>query len=157
MRFPLRWYGKRDGEREQAEQDYQAQLRAWARESPMPLALCTLIRVVSIHDGLVRRFVMDRARKTAHLRIRCGWNQVGYYDLDLWFRGVWFPGTTVKKLERLAARAPYGPDALHDEIDRDDHGRWIHRIEFWRDRETQVTFTDLALKLSPRLDRYSRR
>jgi len=154
MRFPLRWHGDLDGEKERAEEEYQARIDSW---SGLPLALWALNAGISIHDGKVRRFVVDRTHKTAHLRIRCGWIQVGYYDLDLRFRGVWFPGTTVAKLERLAARAPNGPDALHEEIDRDEAGRWIYRIKLWRDREVQITFTDLALEMTPRLDRYSRR
>lgn len=155
MRFPHRFDWDDEGRSEQDEAAYQAQLAQWWQE--MPYSIAMLARGISVHDGKIRRFGIDRARRTAHLRIRCGWIQVGYYDLDLRFRGVWFPGTTVAKLERLAARGPTTPDALHEEIDRDDAGRWIYRIKLWRDREVQITFTDLALEMTPRLDRYSRR
>ena len=117
----------------------------------MPATVYTLAYGVNIHDGRLRAVLFDRPRATLMLSMRCGDNQVGYYDLDLVYRDVILTAAAVEVLREVASTSD--AEALYDELDVSDAGSWVHSILFWPDREISVTFGRLALKLEPMPDR----
>ena len=49
----------------------------------LPEELATFATKISMHDGLIRRVLVDREADTLALEMLCGDLQVGYFDLDL--------------------------------------------------------------------------
>ena len=99
--------------------------------SQWPPDVQTLATLVSLHDGLIRKFAWNMQEAALFLRLRCGDNQVGYFDLDLHYSGVLF--SPVNWANLVALNASKNSSALYDEVDEED-GRFVHRILFISDR-----------------------
>lgn len=82
---------------------------------------------INLHDGLIRKFVWNTHQATLFLRLRCGDNQVGYFDLDLHYSGVLF--SQYDWMSLLTLNANKNSSALYDEVD-EEAGRFVHRILF---------------------------
>ena len=89
---------------------------------------------ISLHDGLIRELSWDTQEATLFLCLRCGDNQVGYFDLDLHYSGVHFSPLDWASL--LTLNANKNSSALYDEVDEED-GRFVHRILFISDRRVR--------------------
>ena len=125
------------------------------RISPLlPGTVWTLARGVNIHDGLIRSVDLRRKRRALKLALRCGDLQVGYYDLDLAYRGVDWAASNLRDLASIARNVR--TEAAYDEVDADStdgETRAFHRIIFQPKGEIEVVFVRLGLKLVPRRGR----
>ena len=68
--------------------DYETVLPSYWRhfdriKGSLPAPLVTFATKLSIHDGLIRRVVVDQEADTLALELLCGDLQIGYFDLDL--------------------------------------------------------------------------
>jgi hypothetical protein len=126
-----------------------------AFDPPLPAALRSLTRSISVHDGRIRRLMLDRHRNRLRLELRCGDLSEGYFDLTLEYRGVDANSGEAAVLAALARDTTV--EALHDEIDRVGGGRYVHRILFSSMDEVVVEFDELALRVEPRRGREFRR
>jgi hypothetical protein len=81
----------------------------------------------------------------------CGDLQVGYFDLDLLYRGV---SVTDEALAVLAAAArDRRTEILYDEVDLQLRKRYVHRMLLWPSGEADIVFSDLELACRARQDR----
>ena len=109
------------------------------------------IKVVDLHDGLIRKIVIDHTEKTLGLDLRCGNLQVGYYDVDIQYRGIQL-GRPVVAI--LAGVAQAEGEILSDELDIVDDGGFEHRIIFDSYEEISILFGDLVFKKTMQDGRY---
>jgi hypothetical protein len=155
MRFLTReWHSglHSDEVAEQVEDDYRRHITAVLPQLPPPLR--DLARGVDLHDGLIRLVEVDVAARELRLALRCGDLQVGYFDLDLCYRGV-----RIDLLDRavldIIARDPT-TEVLYSEVDVFDDDVFVHRVLFSPFyREIHVVFTGLSMTRTPRSDRYA--
>ncbi len=130
----------------------------------LPPDVQTFAASVSLHDGLLSRAVADTEQATLRLTLRCGDNQVGYFDLDLHYIQVLFTPEAVESLAGLAASPSFEDmhnmyrcsEALYDELDRESE-TFVHRILFLRGREWHemtVRFGQMQWRTTPREFRY---
>ena len=68
----------------------------------LPGPVQTLARGVNIHDSLIRSVDLRVRRRTLKLALRCGDKQVGYYHLDLVYRGVDWDASNLRELASIA-------------------------------------------------------
>jgi hypothetical protein len=98
----------------------------------------------NLHDGLIRRAVVDHGVHVLSLALRCGDLQVGYFDVDIQYSGVTL---TPQQLQVLARRArDRRTEILADEIDTAADGPFVHRLLFWPDDELEIVFTGLTIE-----------
>lgn len=111
----------------------------------LPPALVTLVDT-NLHDGRFRRVVFDHASKELTFELRCGDLQVGYFDLDLAYRGVDLDERRLSELIHLAN----GPrvEILYDEVGVEGES-FVHRYLFWPYRELDIGFRALSLQATP--------
>jgi hypothetical protein len=117
----------------------------------LPQSLKTLVQDVSLHDGLIVRGDLDRRRDTFSLELRCGDLHVGYFDLELRYRGVNLGRLDVALLAKQA-RDP-GIEILYDELDVVSEDRYLHSILFSTDDEIQIEFSTFDMTQTVRSDR----
>lgn len=149
--------------------EYQRHLAALMPHLPPDVQ--TLATSVSLHDGLLSRAVADREQAALRLTLRCGDNQVGYFDLDLHYHQVLFTPEAVENLAGLIANPSLEDlhyvhrcsEAKYDELDMEGEN-FVHRILFlrgheWPDptddwHELTVRFGQMQLRMTPREFRY---
>lgn len=117
----------------------------------LPASVRCLARELNLHDALIRRVVHDRAGRELRFELRCGDNQIGYFDLDLSYMGAIVDQADVAALQ-LAARNP-ATNVWYDEVDVTGDGAFLHRVLFYPERECEIMFRALALRMMPRADR----
>jgi len=117
----------------------------------LPATVRRLAKHVNLHDGLVRRALVDRRAGSLALELRCGDLQVGYSDTDLVYSGVDFSSVDLALLEKRAGDPE--TELLYDEVDLDDAGRFVHRISFEPHGEVDIRFSALRIREIPRSDR----
>jgi hypothetical protein len=122
-----------------------------ALRSKFPATVIALAYGVYLHDGRVRRIVLDSTRKTLMIALRCGDLQLGYFDLDLVYQEISMTESNLSELETVA-RDPL-TEIVHDEVDAGSGGRWVHRILFKPYREVAVAFGQVALRIEPQPNR----
>jgi hypothetical protein len=118
-----------------------------ALRSRMPATLRAFAQGINIHDGRVRGIALDRTRARLTISMRCGDNQVGYFDLDITYSGV-----SLREADRLALRKlgrKTDIEALHDEVDVSSPGAWVHRMLFSDYQEVSVAFEHFGMRLEP--------
>ncbi len=71
----------------------------------LPMTLLTLAFGTYLHDGLLRGVGLDRAQRTLAIGLRCGDLHLGYFDVDLVYKEVSLPASSLSELE-AAARDP---------------------------------------------------
>lgn len=136
--------------------DYESVLPSYRRhfdriEGSLPAGLITLARELSIHDGLIRRVVVDRQADTLALELLCGDLQIGYFDLDLVYGQVDWGVVDIIALARRAEDRD--TEILYDEVDCQSKGVYEHRILFEPDDEIEIRFSRFELRKHPRKDR----
>ncbi len=91
------------------------------------------------------------------LRLRCGDLRVGYFDLDVHYRGI---VPTMADVELLKEAAwDRRTEVLYDELDREPDGVFVHRLLCEGTdggRELTFRFQELALSRTPRQQRWGR-
>lgn len=125
----------------------------------LPETLRALATDVSLHDGLIRRFLVDRSLGRLTVELCCGDLQTGYFNLGLRYLGVDMNSLDISVLKELAEAS--GTEALYDEVDQDSDEVYVHRILFWigreksRDpyRDVEVRFRELDMQQTPCPDR----
>jgi hypothetical protein len=125
----------------------------------LPATVYALGRGVNIHDGRFRAVQVVRPKRRIEMVLRCGDNQVGYFDLTLGYDSVDFVRTDTRALSRIVEDPEC--EILYDEIDvtgRGDAQRCVHRVICWPGyREFVVVFRALGMRLAPRASRTFRR
>lgn len=109
----------------------------------LPRAVAELATSVDLHDAIIRRVSVDRRAAGLRIELRCGDQQVGYFDAVLRYLGVPLEETDLASLEDRA-RDPR-TEVLCDEVDIDGDGHLCHRFLFWPDGELEIRFASLAL------------
>jgi len=105
----------------------------------------------NLHDGLIRRVVVDHGTHKLLLALRCGDLQAGYIDVDIRYSGITLtPQQSQVLLHRTYDRRT---EILADEIDIFSNGRFVHRLIFWPDEELEIVFSGLNITKQRQLDR----
>lgn len=117
----------------------------------LPQALRDLTATISIHDGLIRRVEVSPAQASLELHLRCGDLQVGYFDLDLMYRGVEFSRLDLMTL--AAAARDRRTEVRYEEVDVEDDGLFVHRLLFWPHRAIELVAKEVHMVRTPRSDR----
>jgi hypothetical protein len=117
----------------------------------LPSAMRELAMGLNLHDGRVGRVVVDRRRRRVSLTLRIGDQQSGYSNLQLRYDSV-----ALSRLDTRTLRAVVEDPAselLYDEVDRSDHGRFIHRMLFIPYRDVEIDFEQLSIAREACADR----
>ncbi len=117
----------------------------------LPASARCLARELNLHDGLIRRVTYDKAGRELRLELRCGDNQLGYFDLDLTYLGAILDRSDVAVLREVARDAE--TELWYDEVDLAEEGMFLHRMLFYPARECEIMFRGLGLRVIPRDDR----
>jgi hypothetical protein len=117
----------------------------------LPATIRCLARELNLHDGLIRRAVYDRSGRELRLELRCGDNQMGYFDLDLMYFGAILDQADITALQGAARDSE--TEVWYDEVDLAGDGAFLHRVLFHPSRECEIMFRALGLRLLPRADR----
>jgi len=124
-------------------------------DSIMPKLTAPVIELAkhtNIHDGLIRYVVVDRQDEELLLALRCGDLQMGYYDLDLTYSNVEFNLDDIVALASVSRNRK--TELLYDEVDINEHNKFMHRILFNPENEISIVFTGLEIKKEDRPDRH---
>jgi hypothetical protein len=113
-----------------------------------PGAVAELATSVNLHDATIRRVRVDRPAAELRIDLRCGDEQVGYFDAVLRYSGVAIEQTDLATLEDRA-RDPR-TEVLYDEVDVYEDGRLCHRFLFWPEGELEIRFASFALGRIPK-------
>jgi len=105
--------------------------------------LLDYLQRANLHDGRVRKIMVDPANATLQVDLRCGDLQVGYYDLDIEYQGVQLEQSA---LDTLARVAQLGGEVLRDELDLGTAGIFIQRIIFATHEEVALSFRDMRFR-----------
>ena len=117
----------------------------------LPATVRCVARELTLHDGLIRRVIYDRTGRELRLELRCGDNQLGYFDLDLTYMGAILDQADLVVLRDAALDTE--TEMWFDEIDLAGDGAFIHRVLFYPGRECDIMFRALGLRMMPRADR----
>jgi Protein of unknown function (DUF4085) len=103
--------------------------------------LHNFVKTVNLHDGIIRRIVVDYTELILGLYLRCGDLQQGYYDLDIRYKDIQIDKAVVDTLAMAALNEK--TEILYDELDITDDNKYIHRMIFYPDYEISIKFQDL--------------
>ena len=101
-----------------------------------------LVQEVALHDAQIHSFEY-RAHDALVVRALVGDLQVGYEFVELNFVDAELrlePGATIDSLRFLDTET----EILHDEVDVEADGRFVHRVLLWPQGEYEVVFTALS-------------
>ena len=100
----------------------------------LPDHVLELTQLQGVDDGLIVEVRHDQAERVLHLTLRCGPNQMGYYDLILTYEDAEITPEDERLLARLARstrdRSDHDADLHRHEVDATADGRIEHRLEF---------------------------
>jgi len=101
----------------------------------LPAHVLELAYLEGIEDGLIVEVSHNRTEHRLKLVLRCGYIQIGYYDLVLLYEDVQISLEHERVLAQLARRTPadcsgYVPEVYRFELDVTEDGRIEHRIQF---------------------------
>jgi len=108
----------------------------------------------SLHDGVIRRVVLDYGRSTLALSWRCdrlgrGGRFLGYCDLNILYKGVPLRSPALGWLALMTWE--HGTVLMADELDLARGGYFQHRILYLpRYQELSIVFRDLEYQRIPR-------
>ena len=121
----------------------------------LPATVYALGKGVNIHDGRFRAVQLIRLHRRIEMTLRCGDNQVGYFDLTLGYGFVDLRRTDTTVMKRIVDDPAC--EVLYDEIDvtgRGDDQYCVHRVICWPGyREFDIVFRTLRMRLEPRAGR----
>ena len=138
-----------DEEHEQVVQNYWSYFDSISKN--FPYNILNFAKKISVHDGLIRKIVIDRGLASVHLFLRCGDNQTGYFDLDIIYSGVRFPLSNIDAFESLSKNRH--TNILYDEIDIEPSQLYVHRIIFYPEHEILLVFSNLSYLATPKSGR----
>ena len=103
-----------------------------ALKEVLPASVIELANLSSFDDGLIAAIRHDRILRKLTLTLRCGHDQMGYYDLVLSYEGAEISKTDEWKLACLAkmSKGNKAPDVACHEVDASNVGEVEHRILF---------------------------
>jgi hypothetical protein len=106
----------------------------------LPAHVWELAHLEGIEDGLIVEVSHNRAERRLKIILRCGYIQMGYYDLVLIYEDAEISLEHERVLAQLARRTPadgsgYVPELYRFELDVTEDGRIEHRIQFHVDPE----------------------
>ncbi len=106
----------------------------------LPDHVLELAYLEGIEDGLIVEVSHNRTERRLKLVLRCGYIQMGYYDLVLIYEDAEISLEHERVLAQLARRTPadcsgYVPELYRFELDVTEDGRIEHRIQFHVDPE----------------------
>jgi hypothetical protein len=107
-----------------------------------PYNILDFAKEISIHDGLIRRIIVDRKLTSVHLLLRCGNLQDSYFDLDISNSGVVFNLSDISAFESLSKNNE--SEILYDEFDIESNRLYVHRIIFHPEHEISVIFSSFS-------------
>ena len=110
-----------------------------------------LAKDISLHDGLIRRCIIDRRAAQLNLVLRCGDLQSGYFDISLQYLQVEFSMDKIVCLAKLARSCQV--ELLYDEIDLDENSNYVHSLIFSSFDEISINFSALKIKKEKQPDR----
>lgn len=101
----------------------------------LPDHVLRLAYLEGIEDGLIVEVSHNRTKRMLRLVLRCGYIQMGYYDLVLIYEDAEISLEHERVLAQLARRTPvdcsgYVPEVFRFELDVTEDGRIEHRIQF---------------------------
>jgi hypothetical protein len=105
--------------------------------------LLDFFKVVNIHDGTIRKVIIDYTYSTLGLYLRCGDLQVGYYDVDIQYQGIQLDKSVVDMLVKMAHDSN---TLLYDELDVTDSKMFVHNIIFESEDAVSLIFQDLVFE-----------
>jgi len=120
---------------------YQQHIEQMLISSPKAIAE---LAEISLHDGLIRRVVLDHGANELLLALRCGDLQIGYFDLDIRYSGVALAPQQLKLISRRANDR--STEILADEFDMETDGRFVHRLLCWPEDELEIVFTGVTFE-----------
>lgn len=136
-----------------AMREYHSHLAALAPS--LPPAVLDLATERNLHDGLIVSGTLLLGLRTLRMVLRCGDLQVGYYDLELEYRGIDMAALDIDGLAAIV-RSP-SHELVRDEVDAIRGTTFVHRLRFHPEGEIELRFESLCLPSSPREDRYLER
>ena len=119
---------------------------------PLPQEAMALALEINLHDGLLRRFDLDREAHTLGMCFRAGDLQVGYFDLDLRYSRVNVDAASERTLRQALGQRSF--QLLDHELDGTSTAGWSHRFLFAPEGEAEVTFGSVQWATTPRPDRF---
>ena len=129
-----------DEEHEKAVPNYWSYFDSISKK--FPYNILNLAKEISIHDGLIRKIIVDRTSTSIHLLLRCGNWQVGYFDLDIIYSGVLCNLSDIGAFESLSKNSE--SEIPYDEFDIESNRLYVHRIIFHPVHEISVTFSSFS-------------
>lgn len=127
----------------------------------LPPHVLALAELRGVDDGLIVEARHDRVGRVLSLTLRCGDNQMGYYDLTLTYEDADIAPPDEGLLAHIARNTidqyHHESDVVRQELDVTEDGRIEHRLEFHVYREDDVWFAIRCRQLQwekvPRPDR----
>lgn len=117
----------------------------------LPESIKELANNTNLHDGLIRRILVNRKNKTIAIELRCGDLQCGYFDIDMEYSGVNFETADLVNLAKIARDR--NTELLYDEVDIGENGNYVHRILFHPLNEISIIFSTLKTIKTSKPDR----
>lgn len=141
--FTRAWCDGKDDESEDRGQMYNDHLaKIKSQFSP---SLHSLAFEFPLHDGLIRQVIVSKNLRALQLLLRCGDNQMGYFDLDLSYSEVDFEHFEFSELAAITNRTE--TEILYDEIDLHSRNSFEHRFIFWPTGEAAVVFRGVTFEM----------
>ena len=136
--FTLDWYHRdryNDGDEEYGRTAFERYKRHLEEmQSVLPAEALELARLRGVDDGLVVEVQHNRSEHVLTLTLRCGDNQMGYYDLIVGYEGATISPQDEQMLARVARTTKseryHESDAAFHELDRLEDGHIEHRFLF---------------------------
>ena len=107
-------------------------------------SVAKLAKEINLHDGLIRKCIIDRQAAKLNLILRCGNLQSGYSDISLHYSNVEFSMEELTTLAELTRSRQV--ELLYDEVDLNESSYFVHRLLFSSLDEISITFAQLEIK-----------
>ena len=150
--FTLDWYHRvhqyNDGDEEYGRTAFERYKRHLEEmQNVFPAEVLELARLSGVDDGLVVEVQHDRSEHVLTLTLRCGDNQMGYYDLIVRYEGATISPQDEQVLARVARTTKsdryHESDLAFHELDRAEDGHIKHRFLFHPGREFTIRCQEL--------------
>lgn len=131
---------------------HRAELQGVLLDTVLDLSVLT-----GVDDGLLVRVKHERNKKRLVLVLRCGYSQIGYYDLVLTYHGTTIEPQHDRTLAFIArstkGHRTHTSDLAYHELDTTDDGGIEHRFLFHPGVWFAICCTSLEWERVPRPDR----
>ncbi len=113
--------------------------------------LHNFVKMVNLHDGLIRLVMFDYKQLIFGLYLRCGDLQIGYYDLDIRYKDIQLNQAVVDAFSKAVQNIK--TEILYNELDVADTNNFVHRMIFDPHYEVSIVFRDLEFEKIPQSNR----